>query len=288
MIRALACRTYAPVGGHRDLLAYLVRRLLENGANSSFVSVAADPTVPVAGAPEAPGRYHRDAPEAARHPPHAAAARSLRPGAAELARRGIRPPRVARSAAGGGSRGLAGDVPGRAARRRQSAGRNEAPGRQPDRRRDRRGQVTEAARSRRSGHGRGAARASRPGAQRRSRMRAAALLRAADLLEARRGALHRTCCRRKAARPSTTRIAEIREAVDFCRYYARQARAPVRRRRAHARPDRREQRAAPARARRVRLHLAVEFSARDLPRPGRARRSPPATPWSPSPPSRRR
>ena len=35
-----ACRIYAPVGGHRDLLAYLVRRLLENGANSSFVSVA--------------------------------------------------------------------------------------------------------------------------------------------------------------------------------------------------------------------------------------------------------
>ena len=32
-----ACRVYAPVGGHRDLLAYLVRRLLENGANSSFV-----------------------------------------------------------------------------------------------------------------------------------------------------------------------------------------------------------------------------------------------------------
>jgi len=42
-----ACRVYAPVGGHRDLLAYLVRRLLENGANSSFVSVAADPSVPI-------------------------------------------------------------------------------------------------------------------------------------------------------------------------------------------------------------------------------------------------
>ncbi len=41
------CRVYAPVGGHRDLLAYLVRRLLENGANSSFVSVAADPDVPI-------------------------------------------------------------------------------------------------------------------------------------------------------------------------------------------------------------------------------------------------
>jgi RHH-type proline utilization regulon transcriptional repressor/proline dehydrogenase/delta 1-pyrroline-5-carboxylate dehydrogenase len=42
------CRVYAPVGGHRELLAYLVRRLLENGANSSFVSVAADASVPVA------------------------------------------------------------------------------------------------------------------------------------------------------------------------------------------------------------------------------------------------
>jgi RHH-type proline utilization regulon transcriptional repressor/proline dehydrogenase/delta 1-pyrroline-5-carboxylate dehydrogenase len=43
----IACRTYAPVGKHRDLLAYLVRRLLENGANTSFVSVAADPDVPI-------------------------------------------------------------------------------------------------------------------------------------------------------------------------------------------------------------------------------------------------
>src|SRR5262249_47465719 len=42
------CRIYAPVGGHHDLLAYLVRRLLENGANSSFVSAASDPNVPVA------------------------------------------------------------------------------------------------------------------------------------------------------------------------------------------------------------------------------------------------
>src|SRR3546814_15402619 len=34
------CRTYAPVGGHRDLLAYLVRRLLENGAKSKIGSAA--------------------------------------------------------------------------------------------------------------------------------------------------------------------------------------------------------------------------------------------------------
>ena len=43
----IACRVYAPVGGYRDLLAYLVRRLLENGANSSFVSVVGDENVPV-------------------------------------------------------------------------------------------------------------------------------------------------------------------------------------------------------------------------------------------------
>ncbi|MFT6657546.1 bifunctional proline dehydrogenase/L-glutamate gamma-semialdehyde dehydrogenase PutA [Maritalea sp.] len=40
------CRIYAPVGAHRDLLAYLVRRLLENGANSSFVNQAYDKNIP--------------------------------------------------------------------------------------------------------------------------------------------------------------------------------------------------------------------------------------------------
>jgi hypothetical protein len=39
------CRVYAPVGAHRDLLAYLVRRLLENGAHSSFVHQMADESV---------------------------------------------------------------------------------------------------------------------------------------------------------------------------------------------------------------------------------------------------
>ncbi|MBH2037062.1 MAG: bifunctional proline dehydrogenase/L-glutamate gamma-semialdehyde dehydrogenase PutA [Pseudomonadales bacterium] len=40
-------RIYAPVGAHKDLLPYLVRRLLENGANSSFVHQLVDPSVPV-------------------------------------------------------------------------------------------------------------------------------------------------------------------------------------------------------------------------------------------------
>src|SRR6185369_6144622 len=40
-------RIYAPVGSHKELLAYLVRRLLENGANSSFVNRIADDNIPV-------------------------------------------------------------------------------------------------------------------------------------------------------------------------------------------------------------------------------------------------
>ena len=59
-------RVYAPVGSHEDLLAYLVRRLLENGANTSFVHRLVDPAVPEdaivadpAGAPAGTGRPSR-------------------------------------------------------------------------------------------------------------------------------------------------------------------------------------------------------------------------------------
>ena len=41
------CRIYAPVGTHETLLAYLVRRLLENGANTSFVNRIADTSLPL-------------------------------------------------------------------------------------------------------------------------------------------------------------------------------------------------------------------------------------------------
>ncbi len=41
------CRVYAPVGSHEDLLPYLVRRLLENGANSSFVNRITDDSVAI-------------------------------------------------------------------------------------------------------------------------------------------------------------------------------------------------------------------------------------------------
>jgi RHH-type proline utilization regulon transcriptional repressor/proline dehydrogenase/delta 1-pyrroline-5-carboxylate dehydrogenase len=43
----IPCRIYAPVGSHQTLLAYLVRRLLENGANSSFVNQIVDDAVPI-------------------------------------------------------------------------------------------------------------------------------------------------------------------------------------------------------------------------------------------------
>lgn len=43
----IPCRVYAPVGGHQDLLPYLVRRLLENGANTSFVNRIIDAQLPV-------------------------------------------------------------------------------------------------------------------------------------------------------------------------------------------------------------------------------------------------
>lgn len=44
---ARTCRIYAPVGTHETLLAYLVRRLLENGANTSFVNRISDDTIPL-------------------------------------------------------------------------------------------------------------------------------------------------------------------------------------------------------------------------------------------------
>jgi RHH-type proline utilization regulon transcriptional repressor/proline dehydrogenase/delta 1-pyrroline-5-carboxylate dehydrogenase len=62
-----AYRTYAPVGSHRDLLAYLVRRLLENGANSSFVALAADNAVPIKNLLKRPAEII-SSPAQARHP----------------------------------------------------------------------------------------------------------------------------------------------------------------------------------------------------------------------------
>jgi RHH-type proline utilization regulon transcriptional repressor/proline dehydrogenase/delta 1-pyrroline-5-carboxylate dehydrogenase len=63
----IPCRIYAPVGSHKDLLAYLVRRLLENGANSSFVMNAGDENIPIDELLRSPMNLI-GSPEAARHP----------------------------------------------------------------------------------------------------------------------------------------------------------------------------------------------------------------------------
>ncbi len=47
VVKDVPCRIYAPIGEHKDLLAYLIRRLLENGANSSFMNMLANDKIPV-------------------------------------------------------------------------------------------------------------------------------------------------------------------------------------------------------------------------------------------------
>ena len=61
------CRVYAPVGTHEDLLAYLVRRLLENGANTSFVNRIVDEDAPIEKMIADPSETVRDF-EQIRHP----------------------------------------------------------------------------------------------------------------------------------------------------------------------------------------------------------------------------
>ena len=82
--RALPCRVYAPVGSHEDLLPYLVRRLLENGANTSFVEPHRRRVAAGRGGRRRPGRRRR----ARRQRPasaHSRAAEPLRRGAPEFA-----------------------------------------------------------------------------------------------------------------------------------------------------------------------------------------------------------
>ena len=79
------CRIYAPVGSHETLLAYLVRRLLENGANSSFVNRIQDPIGFDRGAGGRSGRVGRfGAADWRPASPHRAAARFVWGGAGEL------------------------------------------------------------------------------------------------------------------------------------------------------------------------------------------------------------
>ncbi len=184
----LAVRVYAPVGEHRDLLAYLVRRLLENGANSSFVHQLSDAAVGVDALLASP----LDAPAAALHLPlpvdlyraaGAARANSLGVDLASIAQRAPIERAVAACRVETVAEASVADVAaavGRAAAAFVAW--------------DALGVVA----------------------------RAAVLRRAADALEARRDEFCALLVR-EAGKTMADAISEVREAVDFCRYYADEA-----------------------------------------------------------------
>ena len=202
--RGYHTRIYAPVGGHRDLLAYLVRRLLENGANSSFVHQLADERLseadiladPVAKIAAVGGTRHPSIPL----PVELFGDRKNSQGL-DLSDREV----------------LAATV--RAVSQRLSGA-----GRGPERHSDapgtlgpgfRRGGVEEAVER---------AQAAFPAWSRLPvEERADILDRLADLLEAHRDELMALCVQ-EAFKTIPDAIGEVREAADFCRYYAQAAR----------------------------------------------------------------
>ena len=219
----IATRIYAPVGSHEDLLAYLVRRLLENGANTSFVNRIVDEKAPldeIVADPVAKVRKLREKPHpriplpAAIFGPERRNSKgidltdldALQPLDAEIeaaARREWRAQPII-----GGRPSNAEAAPAlNPADLRQTIGAVVHAGPQD----------VDAAISR-------AARAFPDWAATPAAERAVCLERAADLLEAERGALMALCIR-EGGKTLPDAVAELREAVDFCRYYATRARA---------------------------------------------------------------
>ncbi len=217
----LAARIYAPVGSHEDLLAYLVRRLLENGANTSFVNRIVDEKAPieeliadpVSKVRRLPVKPHPRIPLPAQlfgdERPNSRGIdltdpEELQPLADEMRR------------AAGDSWSAAPFVGGVA-----RAG-NGRPVTDPADRRRTVGQVVEAGRD---DVEQALARASRVAGEWDStpaEERAASLERVADLMEQNRAALMALAVR-EAGKTIPDALAELREAVDFCRYYAARA-----------------------------------------------------------------
>ncbi|MBC2667292.1 bifunctional proline dehydrogenase/L-glutamate gamma-semialdehyde dehydrogenase PutA [Novosphingobium flavum] len=219
------CRIYAPVGTHETLLAYLVRRLLENGANSSFVHRIGDETVPV-------GELVRDPVDEARAivPPGSPHPAVLLPrdilgkrrnsagfdltDAAVLERLAAT---LQESAAQRWSARplLADPAPGVGAAPRPIAN--------PADLRDLVGMVAEASAAQVARAGAAAARHAGGWACTPAAERAAMLERAGDLIEE-RGPVLLGLIIREAGKSCANAVAEVREAVDFLRYYAAEAR----------------------------------------------------------------
>jgi len=189
----LAHRTYAPVGSHRDLLAYLVRRLLENGANSSFVALAADDAIPVKTLLRRPAAIIGSAAQA-RHP-KIPLPRDLLP--RRINSRGIE----------FGERAALGKLVAEIARTKIPA----------------KGSIADSSTAD-AERAVAAARAGFPAWAATSAIERAAMLeRAADLLEA-RAAHFMALLQREGGKTLDDALSELREATDFCRYYAAEGR----------------------------------------------------------------
>ncbi len=215
-------RIYAPVGEHKDLLAYLVRRLLENGANTSFVNRFMDEEVPVAEIVRDP-ISELERLESYAHPrlPLPAALYADRrnsrgidlgnPPELEALRKEISTRRALKPMAGPIINGVA--LPGSVHAVMNPADRREQVGST----RDATPQEIEAAFD-------SAAQAQAAWNFQGGEARAACLDRTSDLLEASRADFHELLVR-EAGKTIGDAIAEVREAVDFCRYYAARTRS---------------------------------------------------------------
>ncbi|MBB3452132.1 RHH-type proline utilization regulon transcriptional repressor/proline dehydrogenase/delta 1-pyrroline-5-carboxylate dehydrogenase [Rhizobium sp. BK313] len=218
----IACRIYAPVGGYRDLLAYLVRRLLENGANSSFVAMAGDKNVPVKVLLERPAiKLQFDVGASARNSriPMPAELYGKRRNSAGFEfgyRQGLE---KLMTGVGKGVSAIQAKplIPG------INASGSETPVISPADHRQTVGSVRNATAADIDKAFAVAAKGFRAWSRRPVEERAACLERMADLMEADRDRLLALLAA-EAGKTLDDGIAEIREAVDFCRYYAGEAR----------------------------------------------------------------
>ncbi len=262
------CRIYAPVGSHEDLLPYLVRRLLENGANTSFVNRIADEAAPIEDIVADP--VMRVASHAVKpHPripvPPALYGAERRNAAGldlnDLGTLATLKDGMERALAAGVA---AGPIVGGVART-GIGGRTVF---DPADRRRAVGQVSDASPADVAA-AIGAAVAAQPAWDATpAAARAAALERTADLLEDSRHELLALVVR-EGGRTIPDALSELREAVDFCRYYAARARADFAAPVTLAGPTGGRNQIALHGRGRLRLHQPVELPARDLYRPGR-------------------
>lgn len=218
------CRIYAPVGTHETLLAYLVRRLLENGANTSFVNRVADATLPLASLIADPvatvDADAADAPGAGQpHPRIPLPARLYGAGRANSQGLDLAAEPVLARVDQALAAHLSVDATPLIAAPVQPGPRT--PVRNPADHGDTVGQVQEACEADVDAALRAAEAALPAWAATPPAERARLLLNAADLLEQRMPQLL-ALLMREAGKTCANAVAEVREAVDFLRYYAAQ------------------------------------------------------------------